>query len=278
VVQLGVYVRGGAHAATVDRVVELMEQVGSSSTLADIVSEARRILAAGDAAELPVRLLGGIAFHLRGGPAVPMVLQRAYGDIDLVVPKGGSRAVSELLERFGYSGDRAFNVVNGSRRLLFHDHPRSRQIDVFVGTFEMCHSIPLADRLECEPETVPAAELILTKLQIINVNDKDQRDVASLLSTHTVSDTDGERRINAARVAELLSSDWGLWRTSLLNVERLHQRIGAFGLSDVEQQAVLEQLDSLWDVVEASPKSRGWKLRARVGDRKRWYEEPEEVE
>jgi hypothetical protein len=247
-------------------------------TLEDIVEEARRVLEAAASAGVPVRLLGGIAVRLRGASSIPPALQRPYGDIDLAAPRGSARQVSALLDGVGYTADRPFNSLNGNRRLLFHDDARRRQVDVFVGAFEMCHAIPIADRLELEPDTLPAAELLLTKLQVVHVNDKDQRDLASILLTHEVSDRDGPGQLNAARVAELLASDWGLWRTSLSNVERLRTAAARFALDGGDHQLLLDRLDTLWRHVEERPRSRAWRARARIGERKRWYQEPEEVE
>jgi hypothetical protein len=250
----------------------------AAPTLPDIVAEGRRVLATGSAARLPIRLLGGVSFHIRARGKAPSSLERAYGDIDLICAPGSTRTIAALLEGLGYVGDRQFNAVNGNRRLLFRDESRGRQLDVFVGTFEMCHEIPVADRLEVEEETIPAAELLLTKLQIVNVNDKDQRDAASLLLTHEITHRDGTGMVNAGVVAELLGADWGLWRTSRMNVERLRDRSDALGLDSTQRQALLSQLDELWHVVEGYPRSRAWRLRARIGDKKRWYQQPDEVE
>jgi hypothetical protein len=252
--------------------------VTPTGPLEDIVAEARRILAAADEEALRLRLIGGIAVHLRSGAAVPSSLERTYGDIDLVAERGAARRVIALLEGLGYEADRRFNGGNANRRLLFRDLAHERQVDVFVGSFEMCHEIPVADRLDRESVTVPAAELLLTKLQVVRLNAKDRRDAASLLLTHEVSDHDGAGHLNGRRVAELLAADWGLWRTAQLNVERIRQATGEDGLTEAEAALLTARLDALDRLVEDEPKTRAWRLRARVGDRRKWYQEPEEVD
>jgi Uncharacterised nucleotidyltransferase len=250
----------------------------TSATLDDIVAEATRILDAARAQGVLVRLIGGIAVHLRSGTAVPAPLQRTYGDIDLVAERGSARKVVSLLEGLGYAADRRFNAGNANRRLLFRDVARERQVDVFVGSFEMCHEIPVAERLDREGTTVPAAELLLTKLQVVRLNEKDRRDAEALLLTHEVSDHDGPGHLNGRRVAELLGADWGLWRTTQLNIARIRDGSGGDGLSAAEGTLLDGRLDALARLVEDEPKTRAWRLRARVGDRRKWYQEPEEVE
>jgi hypothetical protein len=140
----------------------------------------------------------------------------------------------------------------------------------------MCHAIPLSDRLGLERGTVPLAELLLTKLQIIEVNEKDVRDTVLLLHGHPVEDHDGEA-INAARIAELCAADWGLWRTITANLQHCGEHLGDYDLDEADRDRIAARFDLLLERVEAEPKSRGWKLRARVGERKRWYDLPEEV-
>jgi hypothetical protein len=225
---------------------------------------------------LPLRLLGGLAVQLGGQPP-PEALRREYKDIDVVTRRGQRKAVTTFMKDAGYAADAEFNTINGLSRLLFHDLTNRRQVDVFVGVFELCHAIPIAERLELEPLTVPLAELLLTKLQIVNLNEKDQRDILALVAAHEIADHDGGA-INADVVARACAADWGLWRTARQNVERARGAVRDYRLDAAVVESVQERLDALWERVEAQPKSMKWKLRARVGDRVRWYEQPDEVE
>lgn len=243
---------------------------------ADIVAEAQRLLALAEASAVPLRLLGGVAIRLRAGARFPEMLARPYGDLDFVTTKGGSAASARLIADAGYEDDRAFNTLNGSRRLLFHDVPNRRKLDVFVGEFSMCHEIPVAERLAVDPVSVPLAELLLTKLQVVELNEKDVTDALALLAAHEVGAADGDT-ISGARVAALCASDWGLWRTITANLELVRDRAGSYPLGEEERARVREGARALLEGIEAAPKSRGWRLRARVGERVRWYELPEEV-
>ena len=140
----------------------------------------------------------------------------------------------------------------------------------------MCHVIPVAKRLALDPMTVPLAELLLTKLQVVALNEKDQRDIVNLLHAHPLSDDDAAG-INAHYVAGLLAGDWGLWRTSTLNVERVRSGLARYGLAPEQEEIVRTRLDDLRSRIDEEPKRTRWKVRARMGERVKWYEEPEEV-
>jgi hypothetical protein len=247
----------------------------AGAPLADIVAEADRLLEAARASAIPVRLVGGLAvyFHTED---IPVPLRRTYGDIDLATTRSATRSASELLAALGYSPAREFNVLNGNRRLLFYDEHNERKLDVFVESLELCHTIPITARIELDPRTIPLAELLLTKLQVVELTDKDLRDIATLLSRHDV-DAHDDDTINADFIARLTADDWGLWRTVKLNVDRLREQIPPLLLDEADRARVLERVDRLWQRVEREPKSRRWRMRDRVGDRKRWYEVPDEV-
>jgi hypothetical protein len=246
--------------------------------LPDITAEARRILAAASAHGLAFRLLGGLAVALRIPSGVDHLLPREYRDIDFIVPKGTTaRKVTGVVADAGYVEDEQFNAINGHRRLIFRDEVNQRQLDVFLGTFAMCHEIPLDDRIDLETDTIPLAELLLTKLQVIEINDKDLRDVLTLLYHTDLGEEDGAATINVNRVASLSASDWGLWRTATLNIERGTAALSELDLSDGARELLAERLSDLRARIDGEPKSRKWRLRAKIGDRIRWYEDVEEV-
>lgn len=245
--------------------------------LTGIVDEARRLTDAAAGQQLPIRLLGGLAIKLRVEPNLHPSLTREYKDIDFVSAKDQGKPTATFFEAMGYEPDRQFNAFSGGTRLLFHDPANQRQLDVFVGAFRMCHEIPIGDRLTVDPVTLPLAELLLTKLQVVSLNEKDLRDTVAILHHHPVADHDGNT-INAQRVADLCAEDWGLWRTTKMNAQRVHEGLALYDLTDRERTAVAQRLDELWKRIEDAPKTRGWRLRDRIGDRKRWYEEPDEVD
>ena len=191
----------------------------------DIADEARRIVEAGQAQGITLRLLGGLAVRLRSPSATHRALARVYPDIDLATPARRSHMVETLLTDLGYEPDKSFNLLNGDSRLLFYDQGRSRQIDVFVGAFEMCHRLPVAERLDSDALTIPLAELLLTKLQIVHMNEKDVRDICALLLDHPCGEADQET-INLPRITRICAEDWGLWKTVTLSLHKVQDFAG----------------------------------------------------
>jgi hypothetical protein len=242
----------------------------------DIEQEAPRLVAAGQAKGLVLRLLGGLAVRLHAPSAALPALARRYQDIDVVTTVRHGPDVEVLLNMLGYTPDKAFNLLNGNSRLLFHDQVHGRQIDVFVGQFEMCHRLPIAERLDRDSPTLALAELLLTKLQIVQLNDKDIRDICALLVDHSLGAGDQEM-INAPRIAQLCGEDWGLWKTVMLNLDKAREIGAGYDLEPSARQTLVGRLDDLRDTLEHAPKSLRWKMRAAIGERVRWYELPEDA-
>jgi hypothetical protein len=248
-----------------------------SDIRSDMAEEALRVTEEADRENLGLRLLGGVAIKLRAKDGLNPAFEREYADLDWIVPRGTSREAQRFFEDLGYSPQVRFNTIYGRERLLFFDEQHGRQVDVLVGAFKMCHEIRFGERLTLEPVTVPLAELLLTKLQIIELNEKDVRDALALLYDHPVEDEDGDA-INAGHIARLCANDWGLWRTFTANLDSLGDHLGRYDLSDEDKRRITDRIQELQAPIEKEPKSFGWKMRAKIGDRKRWYDLPEEVE
>jgi len=238
-----------------------------------VIAEAERIAAAARETRVPVKLVGGAAVNLHSPSARQAPLKRKYGDLDFVASSKQQASVQKLFESLGYEGDRRFNTLNGHQRLLYLDGVNGRQIDIFIDRMKMCHVIELADRLGHEGPTLTPADLLLSKLQVFEVNMKDLVDTTALLLDHAIADHDDDA-INAAYLGRLTSGDWGLHRTLQLNTARVREAAREL---EVDSDRVNERLDDLWARIDAQPKSLKWKFRARVGDRVSWYELPEEV-
>ncbi|MGC9221154.1 MAG: nucleotidyltransferase family protein [Solirubrobacteraceae bacterium] len=248
-----------------------------SDIRADLVEEGKRLLALAHAQNITFALLGGVAVRLRA-PEVPASLDREYKDLDFAVPTGRSGSAGKLLLDAGYEAHTVFNAMNSKERMLFFDNEHGRQVDVFVGSFRMCHEIPLSDRLVPGADTVPLAELLLTKLQIIELNEKDIRDTVLLLLGHEIADHDDGDAVNGERIAQLCARDWGLWRTITGNLRNTTTQVGQYELPAEQSDRVVKRLNELLSRIDAAPKSRVWRLRDKIGERKRWYELPEEVQ
>ena len=230
-----------------------------------------------DDVKLAVRLFGGVAIWQRSSARTRSLLGRDYADVDLVAHRRASRDVRDLLEAAGYVPERTFNATHGASRLLYHAADGSFHIDVFLDRFTMSHELDFSSRLELEPLTLTAADLLLAKLQVAEVNRKDLTDVAMLLLDHEPGDGDGPRQLNSAYVSTVCAADWGLSTTAGDNLDALDELAPELALSGEEASTLRERTAALRGWMEQAPKSRAWRLRAKIGRRKRWYETPEEV-
>ena len=249
-----------------------MNAVDDSGPLADPVAEARRLIAAATRQGLLMRVLGGVAVYLLAPEGKPR-LPRRIKDIDVAVPRGSGRQAARLLAQAGYVGDEMFNALHGSRRLLFVDPRHERHLDVFVGEFSMCHEIPLTARLDRAPLTVPPEELLLSKLQIVEATANDQSDLYSMLVQYDVGPGAG---LDSSFVAGLCARDWGLWRTCMGSIDRLAANLESSPLDPGDASRVQARLEALRGYLQAEPKTMKWRLRSQVGDKVRWYQQPEE--
>ena len=250
------------------------KQASMSNTVGpnpEITEEAVRILEAANARGITLRLLGGLAVYLQSPSArTDERLKRSYKDLDFTTLAKFSAKTRVLFAELGYSGNKTFNALHGHQRLLFWDEQIGRQVDIFIDRFQMCHNIDFRPRLQIDQRTLALADLLLTKLQIVEVNEKDLVDVVALFVDYDVGDDD--RSINAAYIAKLMSNDWGFNKTLELNLEK----VKAFAVERHFPPPVAERIDALLTRIQAQPKSMGWKTRAMVGERVRWYELPEE--
>ena len=250
--------------------------VEEAAPLADVEAEAARLLERAAQANVLVRLLGGAAVGMhRHGPR-PAALERRYGDIDVVVKKGQDRALKRLLEDLGYVPNRNFNNLHGDRRLLFYDERNERQVDVFIGTFRMCHTLELNDRLELHPQTLAPSDLLLTKLQVVKINTKDIIDAQALLLGHQVERDRAGDVIDLKRLVQLTSRDWGWYTTFMDNLARLMPDVESVLPPDVAAQ-VGTRVATIQQALVDAPKALPWKARAALGRRVAWYELPEEI-
>jgi len=246
--------------------------------LADIAAEARQVLAGCAACQVGARLIGGLAVALHQHLATPAALQRSYADIDIVIGRKEGRGAKAALLELGYVPNDRFNALRGDRRLLFYDTANGRQLDVFVGTFAMCHTLDLSGRLALLPDTLSIADLVLTKLQIVEINTKDLVDAAQLLRNHQLGRADeaGRDELSLDRLCAVTSADWGWYTTLSDNLAKL-AAFARDALAEPDSGVVVERVQAIQQAIDKPARSLRWKARARIGRHAPWYELPEEV-
>jgi len=248
---------------------------------ADIQDEAARLGGLLLTARIPARLMGGLAVWLRSASVREGPFARSYADLDFVVAAKGASTLKAFFLTQGYLPDQFFNALHGATRLYFQAPDGRWSVDVVVDELAMSHKLDLRGRLDGPELTISLADLLLTKLQVWEINRKDLGDALCLLADHALgdgrsADAGASETIDLRRIGEVLGADWGFCHT----VER---NLG--GVADLWAREPIEgvqfnvgaQVEALQAAIKRVPKSFAWKARARVGERVRWYETPEEV-
>ena len=240
-------------------------------------TEAKRLLTLANDQQITSRLLGGVAISILYEENMASALQREYKDLDFVCLRKDSARWSKMLEENGYESDVLFNSIHGYQRLLHFDRVNGKQLDTFVEEFAMCQSLELKSRLGLMEMTLAPMDLLLTKLQIFEINDKDLIDVIALLLRFPVGQGSSDS-LEVDRLRDIAGEHWG-WHTTLSdNLAVVRNRINTTDLPEDVKEAARSQVMVLTEILEQCPKSIKWKARSKVGRRLPWYDLPEEVE
>lgn len=250
-----------------------MNDQAGSQILDHVAEEGQRLATVAAADGLSMRLLGGVGVWVQCPSAHTAPLAREYGDADFIARGSDRKKIVAFLEGQGYEADKLFNALHGASRLNFADPVRGRPLDVLLDKFVMAHELDLRDSVGPGGLTVSLADLLMTKLQVVSINEKDVRDIAALLLDHGL----GAGGIDSDRIINVTHNDWGLERTIHGSLATLRELIGNFGLGDGQVDLIRTRAQQLEDALKAAPKGAKWKLRARIGERAKWYQEPEEA-
>ena len=245
----------------------------------EFILEAQRIVTAARERKLVLRLLGALAFnyHCPRYNYLQEQLGRVFTDTDFGARSGDQEAIKKLYASLGYEDDKQITVLYGDGRLVFNNPQNGLHSDVFLDKLDFCHPIPLAKRLEIDELTIPLAELLLEKMQIVKINQKDIIDTIMLFREHEVGTNDNET-INGQLVAEFCAKDWGLWRTTTMNLEKVSELMAQFKELTAEDVAdVREKIRIMLDYITRQPKPMAWKMRHKIGDRLKWYKDVDEL-
>ena len=255
---------------------EALGGLGGNAT-SDPLPEATGLVRDAAAAGHQLKILGGLGVRVLCPDFPPRM--RAGQDIDLACLGKNRRKLAAHLESVGCQPDRRFNGLNGDRQMYF-TAPTGRPIDVMVDRLSMCHALEFKPSFGSPSMTLDAADLLLSKLQIVELNAKDAHDIFHLLSGLRVGRDSARPSIDPDRFGTVLAADWGWWRTVTGNLAKLPDLLSSQpGLAPPYPRFdALTQAKQLHEVADMVPKGLKWKLRSNVGDRVRWYELPEEVD
>lgn len=243
----------------------------------DIHDEAGRLSSQVLESGLQARLLGGLAVWLRCPSVREGPYARKYADMDFAVSAKGAPALRELLESEGYLPDRFFNGLHGETRLYYQAPEGQWSVDVVINELTMSHKLDLRGRLDTPRPTIPLADLLLSKLQVWEINRKDLGDALCVLADHALTEDDSDPDgISRERIAAVLGADWGFCHTTERNLGKLAEQWAEAQVPGASCD-VPGQIDLIRKTIDDAPKTRGWRMRSRIGERVRWYEVPEEV-
>ena len=242
-----------------------LEFVDRGLALAESAREQRIVL----------RILGSLAYRLHCPANLQLFdeMKRDLTDVDFAARGDQRKEIRAFLEGLGYEIDQDLLVATEGARYFFMDPASRMGVDVFFDELFFCHQIPLRDRLELDYPTITLADLVLEKMQIVEINAKDIKDTLVLLLEHPLDD-DGAESIDTAYIAKLLGNDWGFYYTVTTNLGKLRTLGVEYGtLTERQWEVVGARISELERLIEEEPKTRRWKLRARVGTRVKWYQE-----
>jgi hypothetical protein len=229
--------------------------------------------------QILLRAFGGLAIYVHSHND-SRFFKRDEPDFDFLVTRNDRQKLEPFFRKMGYSPDKQFNLLNGMRRQIYHpDGTGFPHVDILVGDFEMCHKLPLNDRLDIDPITIPKADLLLSKAQVVQLNRKDALDIISLLFNNEIGD-EADGYIGLDRIIMLCAQDWGLYKTTSMNLERVVEMLAEkeINLTSEEREIIMERVRKIQNAFDDMPKSMAWQMRDKVGTRVRWYQEVEEVD
>ena len=249
-----------------------------------LIQEGLRIVSEAQKEGILLRILGGCGLYIRmlnhriKHDSLFRSMKRVPKDIDFVTYSKYRPKIEDFMMKMGYYADKNVMVLTRSTRHIYHSKEHRWHVDVIFDKAEFCHTINYKGLLEIDSPTVPLAELLLQKMQIVEINEKDLKDIILLLAEYDFGESDDDETINTRRIAKTLAKDWGFYYTFTLNAIKVKKYIEDSKEILLEDKNYLSQkIDTLVKIIENEPKTMKWKMRSIIGAKKKWYKTVEEV-
>jgi hypothetical protein len=220
-----------------------------------------------------LRLVGGLAIHMHCSEHP--FCDRSHGDMDFVGLSSQYESIVQVMKEAGYTENTNMTVSTGGSRLLFEKSGVKDHIDVFLDRIDIEHEIDLKDRLNIEKDTISVSDLLLLKLTITRLNEKDIRDIITMVKDLPMGRDDSSGTINMAYIADLCAKSWGLHHDVTASVRRTLDFLPGYSLAENVSSEVAGRLDEIEREILGAPKSLRWRLRALLGERVPWRREIE---
>ena len=243
----------------------------------EFVDEGLRLVNEAEKRGIQLRILGSIAYRIQCPKNLHLFddMARVLTDVDFAGLKSQNQEIREFLIGEGYVPDEGVYVASEGTRHIYL-HPESNlNVDVFADELYFCHRIPFEGRLDIDMPTISTTDLLLEKMQIVEINLKDFKDTLVLMLEHPLgSPADGNKHIDVRYICDMMSHDWGFYHTFTTNLKRVPEHIQEFpAISEDEGNVIRTHIQDLLDAIEATPKSMKWKVRGKIGTRMIWYQE-----
>jgi hypothetical protein len=254
--------------------------LGNQSGLSDFFKDALTIIEAAKQKHIELRLMGATAIYYRCPESRQLTdtMNRPLTDLDFMTLSKYVRHIPDLFSSLGFEGNERVNTLYGLRRQIYTDPKNGRHVDIFVDKLTFCHEVDLTRRLETDPITLTLADLLLEKMQIVKIGEKDVKDTVILLREHELGDEDNDT-INMRYIAELLADDWGFYYTVTTNLKKTRDYVDTLQMLKPDEKRLLQsRIDALLESMQKEGKSLKWRMRATAGTKVKWYDDAEEVE
>jgi hypothetical protein len=246
----------------------------------EFVDEALALVHDAEAKGIRLRILGSIAYRLQCPNNLHLFqdTKRVLTDVDFGAEKNQNRAIREFLTARGYEPDDGIYMASEGARHAYLHQDTGLNVDVFADELYFCHRIPFKDRLGLDKPTICTTDLLLEKMQIVEINLKDFKDTIVLMLEHPLSHQEsGAKAIDTAYIVDMMRQDWGFYYTFTTNLKRVPEFFTEFpSIGPKEHGVIRGRIEALLDAIETAPKTLGWKMRAKIGTRSRWYQEVSE--
>lgn len=236
------------------------------------IAKAEEMVKLAEEAGIPLRIIGATAIYIHSPnhAYIHESLKREISDVDFISYRKYWNKIRELFRNNNWDEPAAYMMAVTDRNIFISKEHEGLHSDVFYDKLSFCHDIPFEGRLEQDYPTIPLAELLLEKMQIVKINEKDIIDTIVLLAEHDLGKSDKET-INLEIITKLLAKDWGFYYTVTTNLKKVDEFVTGYSISEEDKKVVKERISRLLTAIEKEPKTMAWKIRAKVGPSKKWY-------
>ncbi|MGB6906100.1 MAG: hypothetical protein WBE04_03140 [Methyloceanibacter sp.] len=246
----------------------------------EFVDEALALVRDAEAKGIRLRILGSIAYRLQCPNNLHLFedTKRVLTDVDFGAEKKQNKAIREFLTARGYVADEGIYMASEGARHAYLHEDTGLNVDVFADELYFCHRVPFKNRLDLDSPTICTTDLLLEKMQIVEINLKDFKDTIVLMLEHPLSHREpGPKSIDTSYIVDMMRRDWGFYHTFITNLKQVPDFFTEFAtIGKQEHDVIRSRIEDLITAIETAPKTLGWKMRAKVGTRRRWYQEVSE--